>query len=116
MAPPRAAPAATTRNEGFANASGQHAQAGGNYSITGEDFSNKFHVFSCIWVQDSLKLLVDNNLMFTGTKNSIGSTYPFNAPSFFIFNVAVGGQWPGSPDPTTIFPERMFVDYVRVFQ
>ncbi|MEC7389180.1 MAG: glycoside hydrolase family 16 protein, partial [Pseudomonadota bacterium] len=35
---------------------------------------------------------------------------------FFIFNIAVGGNWPGYPDSTTVFPQRMVVDYVRVFQ
>jgi beta-glucanase (GH16 family) len=45
-----------------------------------------------------------------------GSNYPFNNNFFFIFNIAVGGNWPGSPDGTTVFPQRMIVDYVRVFQ
>jgi beta-glucanase (GH16 family) len=35
---------------------------------------------------------------------------------FLIMNVAVGGNWPGSPDATTIFPQTMYVDYVRIFQ
>ncbi|MGH2648343.1 MAG: family 16 glycosylhydrolase, partial [Ginsengibacter sp.] len=82
-----------------------------------QDFSQQFHVFSLIWDQDSLKILVDDHVYVSGnTQNITTGTYPFNAPSFFIFNVAVGGDWPGSPDNTTIFPQRMFVDYVRVFQ
>jgi len=40
----------------------------------------------------------------------------FRNKFFFIFNVAVGGRWPGSPDATTNFPQTMAVDYVRVFQ
>jgi beta-glucanase (GH16 family) len=69
------------------------------------------------WAQDQVKLLVDDNLFFTLNKADVGtSTYPFNAPFFFIFNVAVGGNWPGSPDATTTFPQRMIVDYIRVFQ
>jgi beta-glucanase (GH16 family) len=60
---------------------------------------------------------VDDQLFFTGTSSDVGAAnYPFNAPEFFIFNVAVGGNWPGPPDGTTPFPQRMFVDYVRVFQ
>jgi beta-glucanase (GH16 family) len=35
---------------------------------------------------------------------------------FLILNIAVGGNWPGSPDATTVFPQRMYVDYIRVFQ
>jgi beta-glucanase (GH16 family) len=40
----------------------------------------------------------------------------FHLPQFFIFNIAVGGNWPGLPDATTIFPQQMKVDYIRVFQ
>jgi len=61
--------------------------------------------------------LIDDQLFLTTTKADVGAAnYPFNAPSFFIFNVAVGGNWPGSPDSGTVFPRRMFIDYVRVFQ
>jgi len=40
----------------------------------------------------------------------------FKENFFLIMNVAVGGNWPGNPDATTIFPQTMYVDYVRVFQ
>ena len=40
----------------------------------------------------------------------------FDEKFFLIFNVAVGGNWPGNPDATTVFPQKMVVDYVRVFQ
>jgi beta-glucanase (GH16 family) len=40
----------------------------------------------------------------------------FQKQFFMIFNVAVGGDWPGSPDSYTVFPQRMVVDYIRVFQ
>jgi beta-glucanase (GH16 family) len=40
----------------------------------------------------------------------------FHEEFFFIFNVAVGGNWPGNPDATTVFPQQMRVDYIRVFQ
>jgi beta-glucanase (GH16 family) len=40
----------------------------------------------------------------------------FKEKFFLIFNMAVGGNWPGNPDASTIFPQKMYVDYVRVFQ
>jgi beta-glucanase (GH16 family) len=40
----------------------------------------------------------------------------FDHPNFILLNVAVGGAWPGSPDGTTVFPQQMKVDYVRVYQ
>jgi beta-glucanase (GH16 family) len=45
-----------------------------------------------------------------------GQAWRFNHPFFFILNVAVGGDWPGNPDPTTTFPQQMLIDYIRVFQ
>ena len=100
------------RNEG-----GSHASKGDSYSLSSGDFSGKFHVYSIIWVKDSIEWYVDDKLYFKGSAADTGVTdYPFNADQFFIFNVAVGGNWPGPPDYTTIFPQRMFVDYIRVFQ
>jgi beta-glucanase (GH16 family) len=88
-----------------------------NYSLSGQDFSQQFHVFSIIWANNSVQFLVDDHVYVNGGLSNVTSgTYPFNSPFFFIFNVAVGGDWPGPPDGTTVFPQRMFVDYVRVFQ
>ncbi|MDB5200457.1 MAG: family 16 glycosylhydrolase [Chitinophagaceae bacterium] len=94
-----------------------HGSKGNFYTLSGSSFYDQFHVFSMEWKLDQLKLYVDNNLFLTVNKTDVGSSpYPFNAPFFFIFNVAVGGDWPGSPDATTTFPQRMIVDYIRVFQ
>ena len=40
----------------------------------------------------------------------------YDHPFFIILNVAVGGDWPGNPDETSVFPQTMLVDYVRVYQ
>ena len=94
-----------------------HGSKGTSYTLSNGGFYEQFHVFSMEWKLDQVKLYVDNNLFLTVNKADVGSSpYPFNAPFFFIFNVAVGGNWPGSPDATTTFPQRMIVDYVRVFQ
>ena len=88
-----------------------------NYDLSSGDFSQQFHVFSLLWQHDSVQFFEDDNLYVDGSiANVTSGTYPFNLPFFFIFNVAVGGDWPGAPDNTTIFPQRMFVDYVRVFE
>lgn len=101
----------------YGASSATHGSKGNSYSLSGTSFYDQFHVFSMDWKQDEIKLYIDNNLYLTVTKADLGSNpYPFNAPFFFIFNVAVGGNWPGSPDGTTTFPQRMIVDYVRVFQ
>ena len=49
-------------------------------------------------------------------KNSNFQTWPFNQRFHLLLNIAVGGDWPGSPDQTTIFPTEMEIDYVRVYE
>lgn len=93
-----------------------HQSFGTNYVLNSGSFDKQFHVFSMIWDQDSIKLLVDDVQYFADNKQNIGPDYPFNNTFFFIFNIAVGGNWPGNPDNTTVFPQRMIVDYIRVFQ
>jgi len=92
-------------------------QIGKNFTLPSGTFSDEFHVFSLIWKQDQIQWLVDGNVYGTANKSDFGSNnYPFNENFYFIFNVAVGGQWPGNPDATTTFPQQMIVDYVRVYQ
>lgn len=95
---------------------GGHGSKGSNFVLSPGSFDQQFHVYSLIWKQDSIRVLIDDQEYVQVTKADVGGTYPFNADFFFIFNIAVGGNWPGSPDGTTIFPQRMIVDYVRVFQ
>ncbi len=87
------------------------------YTLNGSDFSADFHTFSIVWDTNSIEWFVDGNLFSTVKHTDMGSaTYPFNEDFFFIINLAVGGQWPGAPDATTVFPQRLIVDYVRVYQ
>ena len=69
-----------------------------SYTLPSGDFSQDFHVFSMVWEPDLIKFYVDDNLMSTITRANISGNYPFNNPFFLIFNVAVGGNWPGNPD------------------
>lgn len=111
------APKQVTGTMHWATSGGQDSYLNNNFVLPSQDFSQQFHVFSVVWTQDSIKWLVDDSQYFSGNKaNVTNGAYPFNNPFFFIFNVAVGGNWPGPPDNTTSFPQRMFVDYIRVFQ
>lgn len=92
-------------------------QLGGNYTLPSGIFNDQFHVFSIIWQNNSIQWLVDNVPYSTHTNAEVGAaTYPFNENFFLIFNMAVGGNWPGSPDATTSFPQWLIVDYMRVYQ
>jgi beta-glucanase (GH16 family) len=81
-----------------------------------------WHTYGMIWSKGSVAYYVDNPSQpyITYTPSSIagfsGSAWPFDSgPSFIIFNLAVGGDWPGSPSASTPFPSQMLVDYVRIY-
>jgi beta-glucanase (GH16 family) len=92
-----------------------HQMRGSSYSLSSGKFSSGFHVFSLIWTPGRFKWLIDNREYYSLNKAEI-SAFPFDLPEFFIFNVAVGGNWPGSPDQTTVFPQHLIVDYIRVYK
>ena len=99
--------------------SGQsHDYKGESTSLpNGEKFSDAFHVFSIDWEPNKIVWLVDDAPFFTLTPASVGGNqWRFNNDFFFIVNVAVGGNWPGAPNSSTVFPQRLYVDYIRVFQ
>jgi beta-glucanase (GH16 family) len=90
---------------------------GDRFVLQTGNFSDDFHVFSVLWEEDSLQILVDDYPYLTITKQEFAANeYPFDKPQYFLFNIAVGGDWPGSPDASTVFPQQMLVDYIRVFQ
>ena len=91
-----------------------HAYVGGEF--TGEDFSTDFNLFSIIRTANHIKWYVNNILYYQFAINDSATLAAFRKPFFLIFNVAVGGIWPGYPDATTTFPQKMLVDYVRVFE
>lgn len=92
-----------------------HVYRGGLYTKSPGTFNDEFHVFSIIWTSTAITWYV-NDIQFHTESITPASMSELHNSAFFIFNVAVGGNWPGSPDATTVFPQRMIVDYVRVFQ
>lgn len=95
---------------------GSYASYGGNKTLTnGKIFADEFHVFSLVWNDKFIRWYLDD-VQYHVIDISPSELSEFQAKFFFIFNVAVGGNWPGIPDGTTVLPQRMVVDYVRVFQ
>lgn len=92
-----------------------YASYGGNTTLSSGIFKDKFHVFSISWDENYIRWYLDDvkyhEILITPAELS-----EFKENFFLILNVAVGGNWPGSPNGATTFPQRMFVDYVRVFQ
>ena len=81
--------------------------------ILSTSLSEEFHVFSIQWDVNGIGWYIDDAQY---SYKTINSTQPFREEFFFIMNIAVGGDWPGSPNSSTVFPQRMVIDYVRVFQ
>jgi len=85
-------------------------------SPNGQPFANDFHIYRIHWTPTSITWSVDGRDYATKTPANAGlNRWVFNHPFFFILNVAVGGQWPGDPDGSTVFPQTMIVDYVRAY-
>ena len=80
-------------------------------------FNLGFHEFAVEWEEGSITWFVDGYAFHTATQADLphGATWVYNRPFFILLNVAVGGRWPGSPDGTTVFPQTMLVDFVRVY-
>jgi beta-glucanase (GH16 family) len=99
---------------------GYSGAAGPTASFTlpgGAKLSDDFHVFAIEWETNAIRWYVDGSLYSTKTPADInGSNWVFNHPFFIILNLAVGGDWPGNPDSTTIFPQKMLIDYIHVCQ
>ncbi len=83
-----------------------------------------FHVYSMEWSPGRIDMYVDDTHYFTymneteGMENGGWEEWPFDKPFHLILNVAVGGAWgrAGGPIDDTVFPQRMEVDYVRVYR
>jgi beta-glucanase (GH16 family) len=94
---------------------GSYASYGDHYSLPTGIFNDKFHVFSIVWDVDNIKWYMDD-ILFNTIDITPDELDEFQKSFFVIFNVAVGGNWPGSPDSSTQFPQKMVVDYIRIFQ
>jgi beta-glucanase (GH16 family) len=92
---------------------------GGPFELpAGQRFADDFHVFAVEWEPKAIRFYVDDHLYTTRTPADLphGAKWVYKHPFFILLNVAVGGGWPGNPDSSTIFPQTLVVDYVRVYR
>ena len=84
----------------------------------GSPISSGFHVYAVEWEPNIIRWYFDNVLYETRTPADLpgGTTWVYDHNFFMILNLAVGGAWPGNPDGSTVFPQQLKVDYVRVYQ
>ncbi|HTZ96228.1 MAG TPA: glycoside hydrolase family 16 protein [Terriglobales bacterium] len=87
------------------------------YQLPRGRFSDSFHVFAVEWEPKVVRFYVDNVLYAARTPADLppGKPWVYDHPFFVLLNLAVGGDFPGRPGDSTVFPQRMLVDYVRVY-
>ena len=90
----------------------------GAYSLAQGRFTDEYHLFTVEWNMHRIAFFVDGINYFTVTRATVvrRGKWVYNHPFYLLLNVAVGGNWPGNPDDSSIYPQHMLVDYVRVYQ
>jgi len=98
-------------------------QAAGPRLSNGTDFSEDFHTYRIDWEPDSVTWYIDDVSYGTVSSPSWFSSAapsnpraPFDTQYHLLLNVAVGGNFPGNPNGSSVFPQTMEVDFVRAYQ
>ena len=102
---------ATVHGPGYSGGRG----VGGFFDLSVGTFADGFHLFAVEWDPSGLRFSVDGTVYRSITPGDVNGAWVFDHPFFLLLNLAVGGNWPGDPDAGTVFPARMTVDYVRVY-
>ena len=98
----------------FADSDDEYDYDSGSVNI-GEYLSDDYHIYEIEWSESSIIWKIDGN-QFHSVDISDSQYDEFKEDFFIILNVAVGGNWPGDPDSTTDFPQKMLVDWVRIYK
>lgn len=87
-------------------------------AVSATPLSAGFHTYSVEWEPERISFMLDGSVYETITPADLpaGAAWPFKHPFFLLLDLAVGGEWPGSPNASTHFPAQMLVDWVRVWQ
>jgi beta-glucanase (GH16 family) len=98
--------------------SGEHGIGAPYGFASGKPLADDFHIYAVEWELKAIRFYVDDHLYATRTPGDLppGTKWVYDHPFFLLLNVAVGGGWPGSPDASSVFPQEMLVDYVRVYR
>jgi len=101
----------------YGGQSPNNVYSGEQYAVAA-DVTADFHVFALEWDPAEIRWYVDGILY--AVRNTWFTTAapfaaPFDKPFYILLNVAVGGNFPGSPAASTVFPVTMEIDYVRVY-
>ena len=104
------------RIHGTVHGPGYSGSGGVGHYTTVPDLAEAFHVYAVEWEPEEIRWYVDDEEYFKLTPQSVRGDWVYDHPFFLLLNLAVGGEWPGPPDDSTVFPQFLKVDYVRVYQ
>lgn len=97
--------------------SGTYPKEAATYAFPSGTPSDGYHTYAIRWTPTELDWLVDGKVTFTRNKSTTPwFTKAFDQPFYLRLNLAVGGNWPGSPTSATALPASYDIDYVRVYQ
>lgn len=89
---------------------------GKSFTLENDRFDTGFHIFGIEWGPEYINFYVDDVLYNQITPSDVTGEWVYDHPFYIIMNVAIGGNFVGSPNNETVFPQTMLVDYVRVYQ
>lgn len=88
----------------------------------GSMLHNNSLVYWAEWTPTQINMGINEiafyQLNTTNLPDSVNPVLAFSGvwPYYMVLNIAIGGSWAGSPDNTTVWPQEMLVDWVRVYQ
>ncbi|MFK7949692.1 MAG: family 16 glycosylhydrolase [Saprospiraceae bacterium] len=98
----------------YVDADRNYSNDEGNPKMIEETFDQNYHNFGIDWTPTEITFSLDGTVFKTTVIDDDGMK-EFQRSFYLILNVAVGGNWPGNPDATTTFPQKMYVDYIRYY-
>jgi beta-glucanase (GH16 family) len=98
------------------HAHGPGLDVGGPTDLPAGQSVADWHTYAINWTPDRIDWQIDGRTTRSLTKAEANeSRWVFDHPFYILINLAVGGDWPGNPDPATTFPATMLIDYIRVY-
>ncbi|MFK7933313.1 MAG: family 16 glycosylhydrolase [Saprospiraceae bacterium] len=100
----------------YANAENKHTMMGAaDYHLKDGKFADDFHVFELEWDENKISWLVDGE-QYATTSIATEDRSEFRNEFFLLLNIAVGGTYADYPDEMTVFPQYMYVDWIRIYE
>lgn len=94
---------------------GGHKSSGSTTQLAAGVFADDYHTFGIEWDSERIRWFLDGTEFFSAAVTNAAMS-EFHQNHYLLLNLAVGGDWPGSPNASTVFPQKYFVDWVRVYQ